>query len=327
MNCRVLHIFDNANLASGTAAQVQSSGFCQTRHVHFIEIGQSDNITGELKLLPLYVVRRFCDELSTALHKHQNKTVVVCLESQDIASWETSCFLMGAHLVWMQGEPVEVAINVVTGLQTTVKPELPSAFVDGLTALGHARDLGWIAADLDEPTFDIEMSMHYAQPSNGNIHTLVPGRLLLFPTPEPLSDNQTWTDICEPDMPTDRRFSAGYLAELLSELGVRVVVCADECSAADSAAFLAQGLDVHDLHLDPHRPSTLRAMDRLLTLARAAAPGAVAVFRGGGGGGGGPEWPGLAGALAAAQLVGSFGFDAAAADAWVRMLSPAALPS
>jgi hypothetical protein len=40
------------------------------------------------------------------------------------------------------------------------------------------------------------------------------------------------------------------------------------------------------------------------------------------GGDGGAEWPAHVGTLAAAYLMSDFGFDAAAADAWLRMVCP-----
>ena len=187
-----------------------------------------------------------------------------------------------------------------------------------LKALQLAAGLYWLDCQQDDAPFDIEKSLHYASKANGNIHTLVPGKLLFFVSPHPLPDNQAWIDVRDAGRWQERRFSADYLADLLVDLDVSVVACLGACGSGDAAAFAARDLDVHDLRLDPRRPSMLRAMDRLLALARAA-PGAVAVFCGGGGG---REWPGHVGTLAAAYLMSDFGFDAAAADAWVRMAFP-----
>ena len=273
----------------------------------------------EFRLIHLFIIHRFCDELSTALHEHREKMIVVCPEIQNTASLEVSSFLVGSYLVLMQGETAEAATNSVKNLACSVNLEYSSDFIDGLKALAHARELSWLGPDLDECTFDVEMSAHYAKPCNGNIHPLVPGRLLLFPAPEPLPRDQGWIDV--PGMPAERRFSAHYLADLLAELDASVAVFLTECPPGDERALLARGLDVHGLRLDPHRPSTLRAMDLLLTLARAAAPGAVAVCAAGG-----PQLQELAGRLAAAFLVSDLGFDAAAAAAWLSMLCPALLP-
>jgi hypothetical protein len=187
-------------------------------------------------------------------------------------------------------------------------------------ALELAKGLEWLFPPDDsesEINFDVEMHTHYADEVNGNIYTLVPGKLILFPTPAHLPDGQSWADVCEPGG-TVRRFTAPYLAELLADLDVSVVACLGQTSSASAAAFIACGLDVHDLCLDPRLPSLLSAIDRILALTRAA-PGAVAIFCGGAGG---KDWPAHVGTLAAAYLMSDFDFDAGSADAWLRMLCP-----
>ena len=134
------------------------------------------------------------------------------------------------------------------------------------------------------------MASHYALTYNGNV---VPGKLVFLPAPKAL--------------PAHR---AG--------VGVSVVACMGRTSGSAAAAFRAGGLDVHDLALDARRPALLGAMDRLLSISRAA-PGATALFPGGGAGGGEgvPEWVGT---LATAVLISDFGFGTEAAAAWLRMV-------
>ncbi len=167
---------------------------------------------------------------------------------------------------------------------------------------------------------DVEMASHYALNSNGGVHILVPGKLLYFPAPKALPVNQAWADVSMPGQPTVRRFSATFLAALLSELDVSAVVCLGRTSGTAAAAFRAGGLDVHDLALDARRPVLLGAMDRLLSISRAA-PGATALFPGANGGEAVPVWVET---LAAAWLIADFGFESGAAAAWVRMVCPAA---
>ena len=101
----------------------------------------------------------------------------------------------------------------------------------------------------------------------------------------------------------------------LTDLGVAAVVCLGECDGSAAAGSEEQDLDVHHLGLDPRQPSMLQVMDRVLAVAREA-PGAVAVCSGEGCWGG--EWRGVVGTLAAAYLMRELGFDAGAADTWVR---------
>jgi hypothetical protein len=192
-------------------------------------------------------------------------------------------------------------------------------------AINHAKSLQWVSNTAYEafaPRMDIEMARHYALHCNGGAHILIPGKLLLFPAPKALPLNQAWADVLVPGQPTARRFSATFFAGLLPELGVSAVVCLGRTSGTAAAAFRAGGLDVHDLALDAGQPALLGAMDRLLSVSRAA-PGATALFPGSGRGGAELEWVRT---LAAAWLMTDCGFGSGAAAAWVRMVCPAGWP-
>ena len=143
------------------------------------------------------------------------------------------------------------------------------------------------------------MASHYALACNGGVHVLVPGRLLLFPAPAALPAGEAWADASEGGRAAGRRFSAAFLAALLSDLGVSAAACLGRTGGSDAAALCAGGLDVHDLALDARRPALLGAMDRLLAVSRAA-PGATALFPGPAGGGGERALAECAGTLAAA---------------------------
>ena len=62
---------------------------------------------------------------------------------------------------------------------------------------------------------------------------------------------------------------------MLADLDVAAVACLGRADGGDAAALEACGLDVHELGQDARRPALLPALDRLLSLKRAAAPGAV----------------------------------------------------
>ena len=323
MECLLIPIQNNLYLASGTEEEVKRNGLCASIPTHFVQVEGSEIVEEcEFQLLPFSVVNAFSEAISAALEKHKNKILVVCPERADRVSMNILCLLVGSYLELNRDEE---AVEVMSSLEK-IAPDLydqcPETIKHALFAMDKARKLRWLGPEDTQAEFDIEMSIHYGQPCNGSIHTLVPGKLVLFPTPEHLPDSQSWIDICEPGSAVERRFSAAYLADVLTDFDVSVVVCLGECSGGAAAAFEERGLDVHDLKLDPRRPSMLQAMDRLLALARAA-PGAVAVFCGGEAG---AEWPAHVGALGAAYLMRDLGFEAGAADAWVRMACPALSP-
>ena len=191
-----------------------------------------------------------------------------------------------------------------------------------LQALQSAKARNWLGYDDDAapPLFDIEMASHYARAANGNIRVIIPGKLILVPTPRALPKGRFWVDVDEPGRPLVRHFSAVFLAELLVDHEAAAVVSLGRSGSCDDAAFLACGLDVHDLSLDTRRPALLGPLDRLAAIARAA-PGPVAVYAGG------DEDEGEDGSLVACMgtlaeslLMMECGFgDAAAAALWVRL--------
>ena len=64
---------------------------------------------------------------------------------------------------------------------------------------------------------------------------LAPGSLYLFATPDALEGGQAWAD----GGASGRRFSSGFCADLLADLGASRVVCLDAAQAAGAAAFAA----------------------------------------------------------------------------------------
>jgi hypothetical protein len=130
--------------------------------------------------------------------------------------------------------------------------------------LHHCRDY---VLSLDSPQdmpIEVEEMLHYASPANGDVHMVVPGKIICFPTPADLPADQHWADSHATSGSVVRRFSAAFFADLFAELGVDVAVCLHAC-AYDRAAFLAQAIEVEDLDTDPASPHMLRAPALLLS--------------------------------------------------------------
>ena len=167
---------------------------------------------------------------------------------------------------------------------------------------------------------------HYASAANGAVYLVIPGALIFLPTPadDLDSDGPEWADSEAADGRTARRFSPGFYASLLADLGVSAVACLGSGSPATARALHTRGIAAMDLALEAAAAasggaplaSIILALDRLLALA-AAAPGALAVHSGAG-----AEWPEAVGTLAAAFLIRRFDFGGAAAVAWLHMLAP-----
>ena len=298
----ILHIQSNLYFASGTSSQAKHSQICKRTPAHFVEVGGS---TDADDFLPLHisVIHNFCEMMRATAETHLDQPIIVCSETCDARSIRNACLLLGCYLILHLDLKPSFILDVASGR------DMDEAVTDCWRALDLARGHRWLGPS--DSAYDVEVGAHYATEANGGIHVLVPGKLLLFPTPAELPADQPWADVSEAGRPAARRFSAAFLAELLADLDVSVVACLGQttCSAE---GFVERGLDVHDLGVDADRPALLGALDRLLALT-AAAPGAVAVFVDADARGGAP--PALVGTLAVAYLMRGCGFDAAAATA------------
>ena len=317
----------NIRLTLCTAEQAMQERIDDAKPGHFIDVCGSEESAEKIQLP---IIMAFCDSINTECESHPDATIFVCPESKTSTALANACLLFGAYRILCQDvgmdqlvvEMKEALDEIEADHRHTRIQQQPSTrhkiIMDSWVALHQARALNWLGArpsEVSEPLLDVEMATHYARPINGNIHILIPGKLILFPTPHQLPAGHDWAD----DSDGARNFSAGFLAELLEDLGVAAVACLGRVHDADAAAFRGCALDVHELGLDPRRPALLPAMDRLLAVSRAA-PGAVALC----GGGGGAAGEDVVETMAAAWLMRECGFGEGAAGAWLRMVRPRA---
>jgi hypothetical protein len=113
----------------------------------------------------------------------------------------------------------------------------------------------------------MEEYLHYDNPANGDLHVLVPSKLILckcpFDVPDDASTGQPrhWADY-----EGERLFSAAYYAEVLSDFDVTLVI---RCGAPtyDDSALDEHGIAVEELRVDEASPHhLLQRIDRFLTL-------------------------------------------------------------
>ncbi len=90
---------------------------------------------------------------------------------------------------------------------------------------------------------------------NGQVYQVIPGRLLIFPTPAgDLPVGQHWADAdCH------RTFAPSFYADLFGHLGVSTVLRLDAGADYDPAAFLAAGIAVADVTPAAPRPDPAAA--------------------------------------------------------------------
>ena len=261
--------------------------------------------------------------------ENEDAKLVVYSGSDDPVALSHACLQVGAYLMLRR----ELDLDAVLLALRTARVDCSVLEADGsqdphavsvvdcLGALDHALRLGWLAGPSSdaEPLLDTEEFAHYAHVANGNVHMLAPGSLYFFATPEDLEGGQAWVDTAAAEVggAAGRRFSSGFCADLLADLGASRVACLGTAPIPTSAAFAARGLAAAGLGAGRGRPSLLGALDGLLSAGRGGQGGAVAVHSGAG-----LAWPDWIGTLATAFLVSRHGFRAAAAAGWVHMLCP-----
>ena len=283
----------------------------------------------------LHKMKRATHMIQEAMQANAGKTLVLCQASKEPSALKETALLFGAFAILVEEWDLDSVVNAFPDFahQLMAAPGLDLdrskysvTVLDCWQALLHARERCWMSwrtsPDDDDQPLLIDEAVHYADPANGGIHILAPGKLLLFPSPVDLPDGALWAAAAARDgAPPARRFAAAFYADLLPDLGVRAVASLDPCRcAAAPAAFAAAGLAAVDFSLTAAgRPSPLRALDALLSLTRAAG-GAVALHAGGDRAAG--AWPEHTAVVVAAYLVGREGFAERAAYAWLLLLCP-----
>ena len=270
----------------------------------------------------------FCTMLTQA--KTDGKELVVCTGCG--GEMITTCaLLMGCYLVLCEKEPVQDVIAAFqsiessflgyTGPSNDIMVEL--SIYDCWYALESASRLGWVnftesaQSDDCDITIDIQEYLHYDNAANGDLHVLVPSKIIAIKCPsDVLADPATGEERLWCDVGGERLFSPTYYADVLSDFNAQLVVRCGETDY-DPAAFLRTGVAVEELKMgDGSAQHLLHRIDRFLTLANLA-PGPIVLHSDG-------TALGPAEVLVSAYLIRQHAFAARAAVAWVRIVHPGA---
>ena len=269
--------------------------------------------------LNLSSIIEFIRALDQEIANHPDAMIVFCIDEGRRMLTNAVC-LLGSYMILKLGfSPATVMASFhwldpshLTPYRdaTFLKADFDLLLDDCFCALFRSQTHGWVryaARGYMWGSVDVDEYRHYDQPANGDVHQLIPGKLIALQSPKDL-DGAAFCD--GPD--GSRTFSPAYMADLLLDLGAATLVRLNQAQY-NTGPVEARGIRVVDLPCpDGGRPpdAVIAAFIRTVD----AAPGAVAVHCATG--------RDQTATLAALYLMRAHGVTAREAMGWLRIVRP-----
>ena len=334
----MIHLTSNVALCLSSVPNAKISYHQKQKNLLFFSMDVDE--PGESSFsIQLADIHNFVTCLKRTLRQNHDKVLVACVKAHDALKIANISILIGAYMILAVGmdveqvarsfKPIVDCLKCVSYASKVQTKDARTFVLDSWIAIQKVRSLRWLDFSDDalysssvqtlEPTMDIDEHTHYADPANGGLHIIVPGRLILMPSPIEILESRDWIDA-----ERQRRFSPAFYADLLeAEFSASIVLRLSydgDTMEYNPAAFEDRGIAVEGIPLGPRGAAQhhlLSAADRLIANLRGA-PGAVAVQTHGASADAG----GCVGTLLATGLMSVFGFGAGDAAAWLRLTCP-----
>ena len=176
-------------------------------------------------------IDRFLKVMRQAKRNNPNKLLVACAKAAETRPLTRTVLLLGIYMIQdleLDVDAVQTAFEPVWALLESAASEKDrTTIMETWRAIHRVRQLRWfdfsgasVIHAPDRAGCELDEYLHYADPANGSVSIVVPGRLLFMPSPANLPDGCDWMDIGD-----TRRFSPAFFADLLaSEFGAALLL-------------------------------------------------------------------------------------------------------